>query len=164
MRSRSTVNIIMGVAIIILAVIALFEPGIEKNIGSPLLHVDSASITRIEINREKRSNIVLENIKNRWLMTQPLQIPADPKIVKQLLQIPEFTSQAVYRVKAHELAKYGLDKPTIELKLNKQTLSFGGIDPINSRRYVGVDQKLKLVTDTFYHHLIAAASHFAVKE
>lgn len=164
MRSGSTVNRVMGAAIIVLAFIAVFEPGIEKNIGRPLLHIDSASITRIEITREKRSNIVLENINNRWLMTQPLQIAANPKIVKQLLRIPEFNSHAVYRIEPHELAKYGLDKPKIELKLNAQTLSFGGIDPVNSKRYVGVDDKLKLVTDNFYHHLIAAAPHFAIKD
>lgn len=153
----------MGAAIIVLVIIAVFEPGIEQNTDSPLLHIDRASITRIEIHREKGSNIVLENIKNHWLMTQPMQIAADPKIVKQLLKIPEFTSQAVYRVEPHELAKYGLDKRKIELKLNQQTLSFGGIDPVNSRRYVSVDEKLKLVTDTFYHHLVATAAHFAAK-
>lgn len=155
---------IMGVVIITLAVIAVFEPGIEKNIGSPLLHIDRASITRIEINREKRSNIVLENINNRWLMTQPAQITADPEIIKQLLRIPELTSQSVYRVEVHELAKYGLDNPKIALIFNDQTLSFGGTDPVNSKRYVGVNKKLKLVSDTFYHHLIATASHFTIED
>ena len=164
MRSKYLINLMLATGVFALALVALIEPGIEQQVDHPLLRIDRNSITRIEIKRNQHRDIVLEQIKNRWLMIKPLKIAADPKIIKQLLKIPTSTSRAEYRVEPGELAKYGLEKPNIELTLNDQTLSFGGTDPVYSRRYVAVDQKLKLVTDTFYHHLVASAPHFAVKK
>lgn len=164
MRIKYVINLILFAGVFALAIIAVVEPGIEPLMENPLLRIDRNSITRIEINRDQHRDIVLEQIKNRWLMTQPLQTAADPKIVKQLLKIPTSTSKAEYRVGPGELAKYGLEKPKITLTLNDHKLRFGGTDPVNSRRYVAVNHKLKLVTDTFYHHLIASAPHFTVKD
>ncbi len=164
MRSKYLINLMLAAGVLVLALVALIEPGIEQQADNPLLRIDHNSITRIEIKRDHHRDIVLEQIKNRWLMTKPLQIAADPKIVKQLLKIPTSTSRAEYPVEPGELAKFGLEKPSIELTLNDQTLSFGDTDPVNSRRYVAVDRKLKLVTDTFYHHLVATAPHFALKK
>ncbi len=164
MRTKYVINLTLFAGVFALAIIAVVEPGIEQRTENPLLLIDRNSITRIEINRDHHRDIVLEQIKNRWLMTKPLQTAADPKIVKQLLKIPTSTSKAEYRVDPGELAKFGLEKPKITLTLNDHTLRFGGTDPVNSRRYVAVNQKLKLVTDTFYHHLIASAPHFTIKD
>ena len=53
-----------------------------------------------------------------WQMLAPLAMPADPNLVRTLLDTLDITSEKNFPASDANLAKYGLDKPAAELWLN----------------------------------------------
>jgi hypothetical protein len=63
-----------------------------------------------------------------------------------------------------DLPKFELDKPKASITLGQVKMVFGGVDPIDLRRYVWVDKTLHLVDDDFSHHISAPATDYVERK
>ncbi|MEI6353984.1 MAG: DUF4340 domain-containing protein [Methylococcus sp.] len=163
MSPRSARNLVLLILIVALALVAHFRPGKPKGLPAvTLLDIETSGIDRIELLRPDA--ILFQRKAGTWLLTAPLEAPANPLRIEQLLDITKTKSEAQYPMKDLKLAPFGLDKPLAILKLNDQVMTFGGTDPLSFRRYVVVGDTLHLVSDGFSHHLTAQATDYVQKK
>ncbi len=163
MSPRSGRNLLLLILIVALALVAQFRPGKPKDVPPVwLLDIDTSSIDRIELLRPDA--ILLERKAGTWLLTAPIEAPANPLRIEQLLDITKSKSEVQYSMKDLKRAPFGLDKPLAILKLNDHVMMFGGTDPLSFRRYVEIGETLHLVSDGFSHHLTAQATDYVQKK
>ena len=163
MSPRSGRNFALLILIVALALVAHFRPGKPKEVPPiGLLDMDTSGIDRIELLNPDA--IVLERKAGTWFLTAPMEAPANPLRIEQLLDITKTKSEVRYSMKDLKPTPFGLDKPLAILKLNDQLMTFGATDPLSFRRYVEVGETLHLVSDGFSHHLTAQATDYVQKK
>ena len=156
MSARNLLNIVILLAVIILAVIA-FYPATQPETPQPMLRLLPLNKTDIQtINIHSHDKPVLRFGKQgqQWFMTEPLHILASEHRVNTLLDIlqqPEGTQLAVDK---NNLAKFGLDAPRYGLEFNGNPVAIGDTDPIHKRRYVLAQDTVYLIEDYFSHLLL----------
>lgn len=166
MGKRNLLNLGLLVLIGVLVLLVVYEPGIEAPVEPPpLLQLDKVAITRIAIRRDGQKDVVLERDgKGEWWMTAPVRHAAEPYRIDSLLRIATLKGLGSFAATEEKLAAYQLDKPRVTLTLNESTtLAFGGSTPLDQRRYVLLDNKVHLITDTLYYHLIGSYPTFLRK-
>lgn len=162
MTSKNVINLALLAVIAALGAVAYFEPGVDKVQDKPIAKVDADTLDKVTLTN--KDTIVFEKKNGHWTLTAPFKAPVNEIRVRQLVDIGKAQIESEYPVKPEDLARYELDKPKARLQLGDLTLAFGGSDPINMRRYVLKDQTLYLVSDDFYHHLMAAATDYVDKK
>jgi len=163
MKPKSLLNVVLLVVLAALAAVALFEPGKEEA-QKPvyLTEIDLDALDRFELRNTQ--SLVFEKQDGHWKLTAPFAAPANEIRIRQLLAIAKAESRARYPLKPEDLPKFELDKPKAVLKLGQTELVFGGSEPIDMHRYVKTGDTLHLVTDDFFHHLIAKATDYVDKK
>jgi hypothetical protein len=186
MKSKLWLNLGLLALIGALALLAVFEPGKEKEEVIPLARFDAPAAQKIELSGKEtlsleklvgtasfhgeaaregeRQDAANEKKNGHWFITAPFQTPANEHRVELLLKIPAATSAARYPAVAGDLARYGLAPPNAVLRLGDMTLEFGDSDPIQQRRYVKVGDTLHLAEDNFHHYLSAPATDYVEKK
>ena len=162
MKPKLLLNLVLLVVLATLAGVAFYEPGKEEVKPVHLADLDVDAINRFELTNQE--SLVFEKHDAHWWLASPIQAPANDIRIQQLLNIAKAESQAHYPLKPEEMVKYGLDKPQAVLKLGQLTLLFGGLEPIDMLRYVQIGETLHLVSDDFYHHLLAKSTDYVDKK
>lgn len=150
-----------------LVAISVLEPGKEKAKPKPKLldRFDRDSVRTISIHRA--DTIQFERRDGRWWITSPLKAPANEFQLDRILDLPNTEIQTRYPLPQDQLAVFGLDQPKAVVGLGDlPSLSFGGTEPIDLRRYVrvGNETQVALVNDTFFYFLTAPASEYVDKK
>ena len=161
MRSKTILNLILLGVIASLGVIAYLEPGKKPEVTEPLAKLDANQIT--EITLKNKETIVFQKKEGVWRLTEPFPAPVNQIRINQLVDIASSQSLVHDPIKPDEYARFDLVNPLATLTLGGKTLNFGGVDPINLRRYVRIDDTLHLVNDDFFHRLNAIATDFVDK-
>jgi hypothetical protein len=163
MSRGNLVNLGLLVFIGILALLALYEPGIDAPPEKPrLLDIEREAVNRIHIERNGQKSITLVSEEpGQWRLVEPLDVAASDYRISSLLRITEQKSLGSYPADEERLAGYGLAEPRIVLTLNDtQRVAFGNSTPLDQRRYVLVGDRVHLVSDTLYYHLIGQYTTF----
>lgn len=143
----------------LLVLLVVYEPGIEKPPELPsLLQLDRAAVKQITIRRDGQQDIELQGqADDQWQVTKPLQHAADQYRIDSLLRVTTMKSLGSFAAEPQKLAAYKLAPPQVSLTLNGETtIDFGSSTPLDQRRYVMVDGKVHLISDTLYYHLIGS--------
>ncbi len=166
MNKRNLLNLGLLTLIGLLVLLVIYEPGIEAPATPPtLLTLDQAAINHIAIQRENQDEVVLTKEGGKWWMVKPLRHPADQFRIDSLLRISEMKSQSSFAAQGKPLAEYQLEQPRASITLNEKTvLAFGGNTPLDHRRYVMLDGRIHLTTDSYYYHLIGSFPTFLRKK
>jgi len=161
--SRTLLNLGLVAAIVVLALLAIYEPGKEKPAEEPrILQLNSDGISNLRIERVNGPTIVLERQKSTWRMTEPLQIRVSDYRISSLLRITEIKSLTHFTAAAESLKQYGLDSPDATLIINGNIrIEFGNSTPIDQRRYLRIGNTIHLITDNYFYYLIGAPTTFA---
>lgn len=88
-----------------------------------------------------------------WQMTRPWQVPANQgylDALARLVEAPVFDSFPLVEARRGD---FGLDRP-LRLQLDDLSLAFGNTNPLNQHRYLLEGNRVVLMVDRFYHHLI----------
>ena len=158
------VNLGLFGLVLLLALVAYFEPGINLPVKKiPLTDLKAEEINFIRITDNHGRELVMERQQGRWMMTAPYKKPANEQRIKQLLGITTTRSFSRFTIPETRLAEFGLDPAPIHLQLNRTRLAFGGNEPIQFRRYVRIGDQLHLISNGFHHHLMAQADDFVSK-
>lgn len=164
MQKRLLVNLLLLLVALVLGAIVFFEPGKdEQHEPVRLTELDEAAIDRFALINETGA-IAFEKREGHWWLAAPFSAPANDIRVGQLLAITHAASATHYPLDPNDLAKFELDKPKASITLGDVKIVFGGVDPIDLRRYVWVDKTLHLVDDDFSHHISAPATDYVERK
>ena len=161
MNKRLTLNITLAVVIIVLALLVIFEPGKDKAPELPkLTSLTSDTIQRVTIERAGRNTLAFEKQTDGWRITQPLQLRANEFRVAGVVNAAQAPSHARFPQVGRDLKQYELDTPKIKLTLDGQLIEFGGVNPLDNRRYVRVGDTIHLIADDIFPRANADAAGF----
>lgn len=161
MTARTYLNLGLGIIIVTLVLVVIYEPGIEKpREPQKLSQLTVNEIKHISVEKDDKVSIVLDKLNDGWHISQPYQMPANEFRVQSLLQLTIEKSYAQYPANEHDLKKFKLDKPQIRVHLGDLTVSFGDTEPLTLHRYVLANNTIHLVDDNIYHQVIRNAVSF----
>lgn len=154
MSKALATNLVLLAVIIALALIVWLDPFSKPPPQSvPLTAIDTSTIATITLSRSGTPRFTLEKRDRQgnpaWYLTSPIDMPADPAKVKEILNLLSTDSLRQYDIELGNLAKLGLDPPGWEIALDQTTVQFGKTEPLEQRRYVLVDAKVHLINDRF---------------
>lgn len=162
-NKRNLLNLGLLLLIGVLVLLVIQEPGIEPPQENPrLLGIDREAVSRVRIERQGQETVTLErNARGEWHLIEPLAIGASDFRISSLLRITEQKSLGSFPANSERLAGFGLETPRVTLTLNdKVKVAFGDNTPLDQRRYVLVGERVHLVSDTLYYHLIGSYTTF----
>lgn len=154
-------NLTLLAAAFALAALALLRPGRQPPAPpQPITTLDAASVSAIDISREGQADLRLRRRKGNWEMHSPFAAPADADKVHALLRLVSLTSAVRLDVAVQDLGRFGLAPPKARIALDGEVFAFGDAHPLDARRYVLHGERVYLLNDVTYHHLIAEPGAF----
>lgn len=149
MGKRALLNVGLAAALLALVWVVWQEPGhAPKPAAVKLTALAPAAIANIVISGNN-GPVTLAKKYGQWWLQEPLKAPANPVRVENLLQVAEAESLSRFPAAGRDLAQFGLDKPTLRLRLNDTELSFGGVTPVGRQRYVLLGDTIHLINDNY---------------
>jgi len=146
-------NILLFIAVILLSLIAWFQPGLHTVIHQYLTALTAQEVETILLERQDIGSIKLKKQENGWFIQEPFQLPANPLRVKTIAALAEKRSYSKFESTIQDLERYHLDEPFVSVWLNETKIILGSEDPINSQRYA-MNIKDNIQTDKNQVHLI----------
>lgn len=160
-RTRSIVNIALLAAVIALGLLVFMLSGKDAEQSVKRLStLKAGEVERIHIHRPDRPDIELERRDQGWFLVRPFAIAASPGRIEDITDILKAQSRNSYPAKDLELAKYGLERRDLSLRLNNRELIFGDTNPINRLRYVLLGDRVHLIADTVSYLLEADTASY----
>ncbi len=167
-RSIAKTNGILVIIVILLSLIAWFQPGLQRTVFQFLTSLKAAEVNTITIERQDIGSIQLNKQKNGWFLQQPYQLPANPLRVSTITALAEKRSYSQFQISDNELARYHLENPLISIRLNEKQLLIGSEDPVHHQRYaMNINDNLQsgnntvhLINGTIYYQLRANLDTF----
>lgn len=158
------INIVLLLVIILLILLVIYEPGLEKLQELPkMTDLSEEQVNFIRIEKSNESTIELRKEQdNHWVMTTPLNLPANEFRVENLLHVLATRQYELLDDSNLSLAEVKLSPPAVKLTLNQFVIDFGDKSPLNNgQRYVRANGKVYLMIDMVYHFLVDDAVVFA---
>ena len=150
--SRSRLILALAAAVAALALLAWFRPGLKAPEAGPPLLAQATTATLLRIAPAGATAAELRREADGWHMTAPLSMRADDAAVDGLLQLLTLPADAGFAATG-DLGRYGLDRPVARLTVDGKELVFGGIQPIDQRRYLLLDGRVHLVSGVLFYRL-----------
>lgn len=142
MNYHAKLNRIMLVTVIGLGLFLFFNPSLEDVETYALSSLSADVAERIQVWHQE-DVMTLDKIENRWYLTAPFHARTDETKIEEILEI--LSSKSHHRLPLSNLGDFGLDKPNIQLQVNHETFSFGGLTPITNEQYVAVGESIYLL-------------------
>ncbi|NEX18785.1 hypothetical protein G3480_00345 [Thiorhodococcus mannitoliphagus] len=154
MKQRWLINLVLLIAVVVLAMLMRSEINAGRSVPT-LTDLEAKNLYRIRIARDGDPTIVLAQDLLGWKMEEPMQVDADDARVQKLLEILDTPVIRSFPEASAALDELKLAPPRLKLQLDSEVLSFGDIDPLGQSRYVAAAGLVHLISDRFYHLLIA---------
>ena len=145
MGTRSWLNLVLLLVVLALAALVYFEPGKQPQETVLLTTLNPDTVQQIRIERPDKEPLVFQREGDGWRLLEPVAAAAKPFYVDQVLALLKQESLQRYPAQGLDLSKYGLQQPRARLIVDGVELSFGRINPLNSRLYVMVDDVMHMV-------------------
>lgn len=142
MNYHAKLNWIMLTTVIGLALFLFLRPSPEDAEVYALSSLSAGAAEHIEIWHQE-DVMTLEKIEDRWYLTAPFYARTDKTKIEQILEI--LSSKSHHRLPLGDLDDFGLDKPNVQLQINHEKFSFGGLTPITNEQYVAVGENIYLL-------------------
>lgn len=136
--------------LILLVVAAALASGVwlsrkKEEHGPPLTALKPDQLTRVRLDHPGAPAIELRKDGDRWQLTEPVKVEADPLEVGGIVGLADRETHGAI---AHpDLAQLGLSPPQYIVTLNDTAVAFGGVEPLNYRRYVKVGDTVTTIED-----------------
>lgn len=144
--TRTQLNLVLLIAATGLGAAVFFSQKKEEK-GAPLTTLTAEIINKIALEHPGAAAIELEKRNGKWKLTAPVQADADPFEVNGILALATLETKSALEPAQVKLADLGLDPPQYSISLNGQKLEFGGVEPLQYRRYIKTGSKIALVED-----------------
>lgn len=136
MKSRWLVNFTLLLLVAGIAAFLYLRPKpVELSTQTyALSKLDPNSFSHISISLPGKPPVQLEKQQGRWAMTQPFQGRADLASVGRVLSVAVATAKEKFP--ATDLARFGLDNPSLKVKVDNEEFSFGMYHPVTGEQFV----------------------------
>jgi hypothetical protein len=167
MSTRTLLNLVLFLAVLGLALVAWFKPGVKpvdapRPIITGLTPEQTGSLT---VERLTRDPLTFSRRDGRWfLMADKRELPAADFQVRALLRLLEATATRYYPVGSLDLAALGLQPPRARVAMDDVDIRFGTTDALKNQRYVQVGDTVYLIDDQYQHLLNAAWPNFVSRQ
>ena len=149
MKNRWLVNLVLLALVIGLVAFLYLRP--QANTDAASQHEVSAlklaDFKAISVEFPTQAATAFEKVDGLWRMTAPYKTRADQMSVQRILAI--IAAKSMEKFPASDLAKYGLDKPQLRLKLTNNTgvqeFDFGTFNPVSEEQYVAYKDAVYLL-------------------
>ena len=153
MKNRWILNLVMLAVVAGLVAFLYLRPKVNNH--SPSRHEVStlklADFTAVKAEFSAKVPTSFEQVDGLWRMTSPYKTRADQVSVQRILAI--IAAKSTEKFPATDLAKFGLDKPQLKLKLTKATgdevFSFGTFNSVTEEQYVGYKDAVYLLSGSY---------------
>ncbi len=157
MGTRTLLNVALVAIVLVLVILAVYEPGIEVTPEPPrLTDLKPGAVQHLRMQRPDHPEMRFERRAGTWHMLAPYQLPANNLRLEAVPEILEAASHAQFPARDLALERFSLDPPNASLFLDQLRIDFGGSEQLSARRYVRLGDTVHLITDRFYHHLLTA--------
>ncbi|HQT27300.1 MAG TPA: DUF4340 domain-containing protein [Burkholderiales bacterium] len=102
--------------------------------GYDLSDVPPEKANAIRIEKEGMAEIVLAKGRKGWEIEKPVRERANQGAVRNLLSLLEAKSDR--KLDAGEISRFGLDKPTLRIHIDREEFDFGMLNPVTGQQYV----------------------------
>lgn len=124
----------------------------QANTSAPSQHEVStlklADFTSIKVEFPTQAATSFDKVDGLWHMTSPYKTRADQLSVQRILAI--IAAKSTEKFSNTDLAKFGLDKPQLKLKLSSaagaEEFSFGTFNTVTEEQYVGYKDAVYLLS------------------
>jgi hypothetical protein len=167
MSTRTLLNLVLFLAILGLALVAWFKPGVKpvdapRPITTGLTPEQTGSLT---VERLTRDPLTFTRRDGRWfLLADNRELPAADFQVRALLRLLEATATRHYPAGSLDLAALGLQPPRARVVMDDVDFRFGATDALKKQRYVQVGDTVYLIDDQYQHLLNAAWPNFVSRQ
>ena len=153
MKNRWILNLVMLAVVAGLVAFLYLRP--KPNNDAPSQYEVStlklADFTAVKAEFSAKVPTSFEKVDGLWRMTSPYKTRADQISVERILAI--IAAKSTEKFPATDLAKFGLDKPQLKLKLTKATgdevFSFGTFNSVTEEQYVGYKDAVYLLSGSY---------------
>ncbi len=156
MRKAARTNLVLAVVAAALGVVAWWQ--VDREIDArepPLTTIDTAAVAAIQVRCAGCVERRFVRTPHGWRMSTPYELDADPTAIARLLAIAGAPVRLREPIEAYDLAKIGLDPPTMTLELDATRIEFGTTDALRGDRYVRDGARIARVPDRFSPFLVA---------
>ncbi len=105
----------------------------------------------VKIEFSAKAPVSFEKTDGLWRMTAPYQSRADQMSVQRIMSI--IAAKTKVKLPTAELAKYGLDTPSVRLRLTDSTAThefvFGTYNPVTEEQYVQYNDAVYLIATSY---------------
>lgn len=126
----------------------------------PLIPLSPEEVHRVEISRPSSATLILTGQQDNWWVKEPVRVEANQFQVNSVLRVLGAQSLSQFSAAGKELGAYGLKEPVVRVRFNDVELAFGGMTPVDQRRYVLMNGTVHLITDSYFLDLTADVSEF----
>lgn len=144
MTRRGRLNLALVMAAAVLGAGVWFAQKKEEK-GPPLTAIAPEALKSIRIAHPDAPAIDLKKDSGDWQLTAPVQANADPLEVAALVELAG--KETHDPIAQPDLKQLGLDPPGYTITLNDSAIAFGGVEPIQYRRYVKTGATVALIED-----------------
>jgi len=153
-NSRTGLNLALVAVVATLAALSYFKPGTQHPAPTVrLIDLKPVEVHEIRVAVPGQKPTDLKLGPQGWQVTAPFILPADPNLMKTLLDYLDVPSRDSFPAAGRDLAQYGLDKPKAELWLNDSDYRFGGFQPVNNEQYVLAGGTIHLVDPQLFYRI-----------
>ena len=153
MKNRWILNLVMLAVVAGLVAFLYLRPKVN-NVALSQHEVSTlklADFTAVKAEFSAKVPTSFEKVDGLWRMTSPYKTRADQVSVQRILAI--IAAKSTEKFPATDLAKFGLDKPQLKLKLTKATgdevFSFGTFNSVTEEQYVGYKDAVYLLSGSY---------------
>lgn len=156
MSSRTLLNLTLAAIALLLGLVVIYQPGLEKDaVAPPISNLSADSISSIRVTRKERTPLTFTKTANGWRLQKEQALPASAFQIRALLGVPGTRPERSYPASALDPGFSGLEPPQATLLLDDTLITIGNTEPLERKRYIRHDDTVYLVTD-IYQHLINA--------
>jgi hypothetical protein len=152
MKNRWLINIILLLIVLSISLFLLLKPTQTKQ--TKQFEVSTFGLSDFDVVRidfPSRASVVFKKNNDAWDMQEPIKGRADQFSVQKIISVVATSSSE--KLPSNDLAKYGLDKPTVKLKLMHKDLEeefvFGAYNSVTEDQYLLFKGSVYLISGTF---------------
>lgn len=156
MRKATRTNLVLAFVAAVLGALAWWQVrGEVATREPPLTTIDTDAVADIHVQCAGCVERRFTRTPGGWRMTAPYALDADPTAIARLLAIADASVRLREPVERYDLAKIGLEPPTMTLELDTTRIAIGSTDALRGERYVQDGARIARVPDRFSPFLVA---------
>jgi hypothetical protein len=152
MKNRWLINIILLVMVLSISLFLFLKPTkIKQTKQFSISTFNLSDFDSIKVDFPSKASVILKKSSESWDMIEPVKARADQFSVQKIISIVATSSSE--KLPSNDLAKYGLDKPMMKLKLihkgQEEEFIFGTYNSVTEDQYLLYKENVYLISGSY---------------